>query len=98
MTLAEMIEVVEDKAGFEEILQTLDVPVYSLSNPTCVGRLERREPLAVNELRFLRRNTDKAIKIPLPGPYLLTRAMFLEEMTVKPMPPKTISHETSFVS
>jgi len=83
MTLAEMLDVVEDKAGFERILQTLDVPAYSISNPTCVGRMERRKPLAVDELRFLKRHTEKPVKVTLPGPYLLTRAMFVEEVTRK---------------
>jgi len=81
MTLAEMLDLVEDKAGFEDILRTLDVPAYSISNPTCVGRLDRREPLAVRELEFLRRHTDRPVKIPLPGPYLLTRSMFVQEVT-----------------
>lgn len=81
MTLAEMLDLVEDKDGFEEILQTLDVPAYSISNPTCVGRIERRRPLAVDELRFLRKHTRKPVKVPLPGPYLLTRSMFVAEVT-----------------
>jgi 5-methyltetrahydropteroyltriglutamate--homocysteine methyltransferase len=88
MTLAEMLEIVEDKAAFERILQTLDVPAYSIKNPTCVGKLERRRPLAVDELRFLRQHTDKPIKIPLPGPYLLTRAMFVREATQAVYPTK----------
>lgn len=81
MTLAEMLDVVEDKAGFEQLLQTLDVPAYSISSPVCTGTLARREPLAVEDLRFIRRHTDRAIKITLPGPYLLTRAMFVPEVT-----------------
>jgi len=81
MTLAEMLEVVEDKAGFEQLLQTLDVPAYSISSPICTGRIERREPLAVNDLIFARRHTDLPIKVTLPGPYLLTRAMFVPELT-----------------
>ena len=81
MTLAEMLDVVEDKMAFERILQTLDVPAFSIRNPTCVGRISRRRPLAVEEYRFLRRHTDKPIKVPLPGPYLLTRAMWVKEMT-----------------
>jgi 5-methyltetrahydropteroyltriglutamate--homocysteine methyltransferase len=81
MTMAELIDVIEDKEAFENILQTLDVPAYSLSNPTCVGRVERREPLALNELRFLKQHSDKPVKIPLPGPYILTRAMFVPEVT-----------------
>jgi 5-methyltetrahydropteroyltriglutamate--homocysteine methyltransferase len=81
MTLAEMLDVVEDKAGFEQLLQTLDVPAYSISNPVCVGRVTRQRPLALSELTFLTKHTDRPIKIPLPGPYLLTRAMFVPEVT-----------------
>jgi len=81
MTLAEMLEVVEDKAGFEQLLQTLDVPAYSISSPICTARIERREPLTVDDLRFARRHTDLPIKVTLPGPYLLTRAMFVPELT-----------------
>ncbi len=77
MSLAEMLDTVEDKAAFEEMLDTLDVPASSIRNPTCVGRLARREPLAAGDLAFLRTLTDKPVKITLPGPYLLTRAMWV---------------------
>ena len=83
MTLGEMLDLVEDKASFEDILRTLDVPAYSISNPVCVGRIERRAPLAMDELAFLRRHTHRPVKIPLPGPYLLTRAMYVQEVTRK---------------
>jgi 5-methyltetrahydropteroyltriglutamate--homocysteine methyltransferase len=81
MSLAEMLDVVEDKAGFERILQTLDVPAFSIRNPTCVGRIRAREPLALDEYLFLRRHTERPIKVPLPGPYILTRAMWVKEVT-----------------
>jgi 5-methyltetrahydropteroyltriglutamate--homocysteine methyltransferase len=81
MTLSEMLDVVEDKAGFERLLQTLDVPAYAISNPTCVGPIARREPLAADDVVFVRRYTDRPIKATLPGPYLLTRAMFVPEVT-----------------
>ncbi len=77
MSLADMLETVEDKAAFEEMLQTLDAPAFSIRNPTCVGKLRRREPLAGGELKFLRSLTDKPVKVTLPGPYLLTRAMWV---------------------
>ncbi|MFN8006727.1 MAG: cobalamin-independent methionine synthase II family protein [Terriglobia bacterium] len=80
-SLAEMLEWVEDKAGFERILQTLDVPAFAILNPTCTGRLERRLPLALDDYHFLRRHTSRPIKISLPGPYLLTRAMWVKEVT-----------------
>ena len=81
MTLAEMLEIVEDKAGFERLLQTLDVPAYSISSPVCAGKIERRAPLAGDDLRFIRRHTDRGVKVTLPGPYLLTRAMFVPEVS-----------------
>ena len=88
MSLAEMLDLVEDKDGFERILQTLDVPAFSIRNPTCVGRIERRAPLALDEYLFLRSHTDKPIKVPLPGPYLLTRAMWVREASRASYPTK----------
>lgn len=77
MSLAEMLETVEDKAAFEEMLQTLDAPAFSIRNPTCIGKLRRRKSLSVDDLKFLRTLTDRPVKVTLPGPYLLTRAMWV---------------------
>ena len=88
MTLAEMLDVVDNKAGFERLLQTLDVPAYSISSPICVGRISRRETLTVGDLRFLKRHTDRPVKVTLPGPYLLTRAMYVPEVTREYYPTK----------
>ena len=81
MTLAEMLDVVEDKAGFERLLQTLDVPAYAISTPVCVGRIDRLEPLVLDDYLFMRARTARAVKVTLPGPYLLMRAMFVPEVT-----------------
>ena len=88
MSLADMLDYVEDKAGFEEILRTMDVPAFSMFNPVAVGRLARREPFALSEYRFLRQHTDKRIKVTLPGPYLLTRAMWLQGVSQAVYPTK----------
>jgi 5-methyltetrahydropteroyltriglutamate--homocysteine methyltransferase len=88
MTLAEMLELVEDKAAFERILQTLDVPAYAISNATCVGPIRRARPLAVDELRFAKRHTTRPVKVPLPGPYLMTRAMWVKEASREAYPTK----------
>jgi len=39
--------------------------------------------LAGEDLRFLRTLTDKPVKITLPGPYLLTRSMWVGALTGK---------------
>ena len=81
MSLAEMLDSVQDKAAFEEMLTTLDVPASAIRNPTCIGRLARREPLAADDVRFVRSLTDRPVKATLPGPYLLTRAMWVGAFT-----------------
>ena len=81
MSLAEMLDTVEDKASFEEMLSTLDVPASAIKNPTCIGKLTRREPLAVREFEYVRARTDKPVKVPLPGPYLLTRSMWVGQFS-----------------
>lgn len=83
MSLADMLDFVEDKAEFEEMLRTMDMPASAVKNPTCTGKLSRREPLALNDLHFLRTITDKPVKITLPGPYLLTRSMWVGALTHK---------------
>ena len=83
MSLAEMLDEVEDKSGFEEMLDTLDVPASAIRNPTCVGRLKRREPLALNDFLFVKTLTDKPVKITLPGPYLLSRSMWVSRYAGK---------------
>ena len=82
MSLAEMLDTVDDKAAFEEMLRTLDVPASAIRNPTCIGKLARREPLAVDELRFVQQLTDKPVKVTLPGPYLLTRSMWVGAFSI----------------
>lgn len=88
-SLAEMLDTVEDKASFEEMLTTLDVPASAIKNPTCVGKLSRREPLAVEELHFVQQLTDKPVKMTLPGPYLLTRAMWVGDFSGQAYDDKT---------
>ncbi len=83
MSLADMPDYVEDKAEFEEMLRTMDMPASAVKNPTCTGKLYRNESLAGNDLRFLRSITDKPVKITLPGPYLLTRSMWVTGLSKK---------------
>jgi 5-methyltetrahydropteroyltriglutamate--homocysteine methyltransferase len=89
MSLAQMLDTVEDKAGFEEILEALDVPAAAIKNPTCIAPIKRRESLAGNELAFLKTLTDRPIKITLPGPYLLTRSMWVTGVTDRAYGDKT---------
>jgi 5-methyltetrahydropteroyltriglutamate--homocysteine methyltransferase len=37
MSLADMLDFVEDKAEFEEMLRTMDMPAPAVKNPICTG-------------------------------------------------------------
>ncbi len=77
MTLADLIDYAEDKAFFDRTLRSLDAPSFAIKSPTITDRLRLRSPLAADAAAFLRRHTTKAIKVSLPGPYLLSRAMWV---------------------
>ena len=87
-SLAELLDHVEDKAAFERILQALDVPAFAIKNPVVVGKIARRKPLAADDVKFLRQHTTKPIKAALPGPYLLTRSMWVKSLTADTYPTK----------
>lgn len=78
MTMAELIDHAEDKAYFHRTLTSLDAPSFVIKSPTVVGTLSAREPLAADATRFLRAHTQRAIKVPLPGPYLLARSIWVK--------------------
>ena len=88
LSVSELLDYVEDKSSFEEILGTLDVPAFSMSNPAATGKISRKKPLALNDFLFLKQHTDKAVKMTLPGPYLLTRSMWVEGLSSDAYPTK----------
>ncbi len=88
MTLAQMLDYVEDKAAFEQLLNALDVPAFALKNPVVDGKLVRTAPLVLRDYRFLKQHTPKPIKATLPGPYLLTRSMWVKRLSHEFYPDK----------
>lgn len=82
LSMNDIIDYIADKKSFEDILNVLDVPSIAIRNAICTGKLEYH-PIAVNELKILKKYTDKPVKITLPGPYLLTRSMWLPKLSKK---------------
>ncbi len=76
--LTDLLPLVDDPEEFERELRALDVPAADVRHPAIFGRIGRSRDLAVHELDFLHGLTEKPIKIALPGPYLLTRTMWME--------------------
>jgi 5-methyltetrahydropteroyltriglutamate--homocysteine methyltransferase len=86
MSMAELLDYVEDKAAFEGLLRALDVPAFAIKNPTVVGPLARREALVADDLAFARRHTDRPLKATLPGPYLLSRSIWVKALSESAYP------------
>ena len=74
--LMSLTETADDVDSFAEKLAAAGVASDSILNPVCTGPLSRREPLAVDDLRFVRELTDRPVKVALPGPYMLIRSMW----------------------
>jgi 5-methyltetrahydropteroyltriglutamate--homocysteine methyltransferase len=83
MSMSEMLDYVDDKKAFEDMLAALDVPAVSIKNAICVGKLQYNGDIVASELLTLKKFTDKPVKVTLPGPYLLTRSMWLPNLSGK---------------
>ena len=81
MSMADMFDYIEDKQGFEQILEILDVPAISIKNAICTGKVKYNKPLVADEMIELKKLTTKKIKATLPGPYLITRSMWLPALS-----------------
>jgi 5-methyltetrahydropteroyltriglutamate--homocysteine methyltransferase len=87
MKLSQLLDYMKDRAGFEEILRGLDVPAFAIKSPIAVARIQgSEEGIALDEARFLRAHTRHQTKVPIPGPYLLTRSSWFEGLSDKTYP------------
>ena len=81
MSVSDLLDYAKDRARMEEVLRALDVPAFAIKSPIVVGKLENLNGLALDELEFVKKNTDRQIKIPIPGPYMLTRSSWFEGLS-----------------
>lgn len=76
--VTDLLPYVDDPEEFERELAALDVPAGQVRHPAVFGPLGRGQSLTVHEAEFVQRISDKPVKVSLPGPYLLTRTMWME--------------------
>ena len=81
MKVSELLDYSTDRARMEEVLRALDVPSFAIKSPIVVDIIGKRDGLALDELAFIREHTDRRIKVPLPGPYMLTRSSWFEGLS-----------------
>ena len=62
-----------DGIDIENAGTAIDRTGHSNPVPRIVGPIRRRHPVEVEDVEFLRANTDRQIKITLPGPFTMTQ-------------------------
>ena len=82
--LSDLTAMVDDAEKFKKELRALDVPAGEVRHPVVYGKLGRSRSLAVHEIEYARTCSDMPVKVALPGPYLLTRTMWLDCLTDRP--------------
>lgn len=83
MGLEEIKRITENSVEFNQSLEEMDASDNSMNNPICVDKIDTDVELDIEELKIIKEVTDGNFKITLPSPYLLTRSMWLKEITSK---------------
>ena len=86
MKVSELLDYSSDRARMEEVLRALDVPSFAIKSPIVIDTISKRQGLTLDELAFMREHTDRAIMVPIPGPYMLTRSGWFEGLSDKAYP------------
>ena len=77
--LTDLLPMVEHPEEFEKELDSLDVPADKVRHPVVFGPLGRSTALLKRDLDLVKSIvSDKPVKMALPGPYLLTRMMWMD--------------------
>ena len=69
----ELMNIIDLAKGRTHVLSTIEEMMLpkSVPQPIATGKIRRNRPIALDELKFARRHTDRRIKVPLPSPYML---------------------------
>ncbi len=81
MNMNQIREASCDKSTFDESLKEMGASDDTMNSPVCVGKIDTNSDFNSAELSLLNKCTNKEFKATLPSPYLLTRSMWLKDIT-----------------
>lgn len=82
MSMDEILEITANSDDFKESLNQMDASDNSMSNPICTGRIDTEARLVDSEVSMMQELLDDNMyKITIPSPYILTRSMWLKEVS-----------------
>ena len=83
MRVTDLLDYAKDRARLEEVLRALDVPAFAIRSPIVVGKLGKKNGLSLDEAAFVKEHSSLPVKVPIPGPYMLTRSAWFEGLSDK---------------
>ena len=83
MTMEDIKSITGNTEEFNKSLEEMDAADNSMNSPVCIDRISTDVELNTEEVNMIRNITDRPFKMTLPSPYLLTRSMWLKEITGK---------------
>ena len=83
MRVTDLLDYAKDRARLEEVLRALDVPAFAIRSPIVVGKLGKKNGLSLDEAAFVKEHSALPVKVPIPGPYMLTRSAWFEGLSDK---------------
>lgn len=82
MSMDEILEITANSDEFKESLNQMDASDNSMSNPICTGKIDTSARLVDSEVDMMKEFLDDDMyKITIPSPYILTRSMWLKEVS-----------------
>ena len=81
LTLEELKELTGNNENFRKSLEEMDASDNSMNSPICFEKINTEVRLNKNEIEILKDSSVEHYKCTLPSPYLLTRSMWLKEIT-----------------
>lgn len=83
MTMEDIKSITGNTEEFNKSLEEMDAADNSMNSPVCIDKISTDVELNTEEVNMIRNITGKPFKMTLPSPYLLTRSMWLKEITGK---------------
>jgi 5-methyltetrahydropteroyltriglutamate--homocysteine S-methyltransferase len=81
LTLEELKELTGNNENFRKSLEEMDASDNSMNSPICFKKINTEVRLNKLEIEVLKDSSVEYYKCTLPSPYLLTRSMWLKEIT-----------------
>ena len=81
MSMDEILSITANSDSFNESLQQMDASDNSMSNPICVVKIDVNVRINSDEVKMMSEIYDGKHKVTIPSPYILTRSMWLKEVS-----------------